>query len=66
MSAQAAPTRTPILSAVDLDNFESFTAENATIATAASIWRPLGESQDALAKRTPEYLTGLQDERVSR
>ncbi|AYY14127.1 sugar phosphate isomerase/epimerase [Actinobacteria bacterium YIM 96077] len=28
---------------------ESFTAENETIATAASIWRPLAESQDALA-----------------
>jgi D-psicose/D-tagatose/L-ribulose 3-epimerase len=28
---------------------ESFTAENETIATAASIWRPLAESQDAIA-----------------
>ncbi|MBQ0905593.1 sugar phosphate isomerase/epimerase [Micromonospora sp. U21] len=28
---------------------ESFTAENATIATAASIWRPLADSQDAIA-----------------
>jgi D-psicose/D-tagatose/L-ribulose 3-epimerase len=28
---------------------ESFTAENATIATAASIWRPLAPSQDRLA-----------------
>jgi D-psicose/D-tagatose/L-ribulose 3-epimerase len=28
---------------------ESFTADNATIATAASIWRPLARSQDALA-----------------
>jgi D-psicose/D-tagatose/L-ribulose 3-epimerase len=28
---------------------ESFTADNKTIATAASIWRPLAESQDALA-----------------
>lgn len=28
---------------------ESFTADNATIATAASIWRPLAPSQDALA-----------------
>lgn len=28
---------------------ESFTADNATIATAASIWRPLAESQDTLA-----------------
>lgn len=29
---------------------ESFTAENETIATAASIWRPLARSQDALAR----------------
>jgi len=28
---------------------ESFTAENETIATAASIWRPLADSQDAIA-----------------
>ena len=28
---------------------ESFTAENDTIARAASIWRPLAESQDAIA-----------------
>ena len=28
---------------------ESFTAENETIATAAAIWRPLADSQDALA-----------------
>lgn len=28
---------------------ESFTAENATIATAASIWRPLARTQDAIA-----------------
>jgi D-psicose/D-tagatose/L-ribulose 3-epimerase len=28
---------------------ESFTAENASIATAASIWRPLARSQDAIA-----------------
>lgn len=28
---------------------ESFTAENETIATAASIWRPLARSQDAIA-----------------
>lgn len=44
-------------------NFESFTAFNDTIATAASIWRPLGESQDALAQRTLEYLTALQSGR---
>ncbi|MDQ3044769.1 MAG: sugar phosphate isomerase/epimerase, partial [Chloroflexota bacterium] len=29
---------------------ESFTAENQAIATAASIWRPLAPSQDALAR----------------
>ena len=28
---------------------ESFTAENETIATAASVWRPLEASQDAIA-----------------
>ena len=47
-------------------NLESFTSENDTIATAASIWRPLAESQDALAQRTLDYLTGLQDERYQR
>ncbi|RKN32141.1 sugar phosphate isomerase/epimerase family protein [Micromonospora musae] len=44
-----------ILAAVDDAGYpgplciESFTAENATIATAASIWRPLAASQDAIA-----------------
>ena len=47
-------------------NLESFTGDNETIATAASIWRPLAESQDALAQRTLTYLTGLQDERYPR
>lgn len=47
-------------------NLESFTGENDTIATAASIWRPLASSQDALAQRTLDYLTGLQDERYQR
>jgi D-psicose/D-tagatose/L-ribulose 3-epimerase len=28
---------------------ESFTGENATIATAASVWRPLAPTQDAIA-----------------
>jgi D-psicose/D-tagatose/L-ribulose 3-epimerase len=37
---------------------ESFTAENATIATAASIWRPLARSQDALATDGLEFLRG--------
>ena len=44
-------------------NLESFTALNDTIATAASIWRPLAESQDALASRTFRYLTSLQEAR---
>jgi D-psicose/D-tagatose/L-ribulose 3-epimerase len=42
---------------------ESFTGENATIAVAASVWRPLAPSQDALAERSIRYLTALQDER---
>lgn len=46
-------------------NLESFTAHNDTIATAASIWRPLAESQDALASRTLDYLTALQESRES-
>jgi len=44
-------------------NLESFTAHNDSIATAASIWRPLADSQDALAQRTLDYLTALQNER---
>lgn len=42
---------------------ESFTGDNATIAVAASVWRPLAESQDALAARSLAYLTALQNER---
>jgi D-psicose/D-tagatose/L-ribulose 3-epimerase len=42
---------------------ESFTGENATIAVAASVWRPLAASQDELAERSIRYLTALQDER---
>jgi D-psicose/D-tagatose/L-ribulose 3-epimerase len=38
---------------------ESFTAHNQTIATAASIWRPLAESQDALATDGLAYLRTL-------
>lgn len=37
---------------------ESFTAENASIATAASIWRPLAPSQDLLATSGLEFLRG--------
>lgn len=40
---------------------ESFTGENATIATAASIWRPLAESQDAIAVDGLEFLRGVID-----
>lgn len=39
---------------------ESFTGENATIAVAASVWRPLAESQDALAERSLAFLNRLQ------
>ncbi|MCR2825049.1 sugar phosphate isomerase/epimerase family protein [Microbacterium sp. zg.Y909] len=42
---------------------ESFTGENATIAVAASVWRPLAASQDALAERSLAYLTALDEQR---
>jgi len=38
---------------------ESFTAENASIATAASIWRPLAHTQDAIAADGLAYLKEL-------
>jgi len=38
---------------------ESFTGENATIAVAASVWRPLASSQDDLAERSLRYLSAL-------
>ncbi len=38
---------------------ESFTGDNATIAVAASIWRPLAASQDSLAARSYDYLSRL-------
>ncbi|WP_435736543.1 sugar phosphate isomerase/epimerase family protein [Cellulosimicrobium sp. PMB13] len=38
---------------------ESFTAQNATIATAASIWRPLAPTQDAIAVDGLAHLKGL-------
>jgi D-psicose/D-tagatose/L-ribulose 3-epimerase len=38
---------------------ESFTAENETIATAASIWRPLAPSQDAIAADGVKFLRDL-------
>lgn len=40
-------------------SIESFTSANRTIATAASIWRPLAESQDALARDGLAFLRGL-------
>jgi D-psicose/D-tagatose/L-ribulose 3-epimerase len=39
---------------------ESFTADNATIAVAASVWRPLAPSQDELAERSLAFLESLQ------
>ncbi len=45
-------------------NLESFTGDNETIATAASIWRPLAPSQDELATRSLRYLSELQAERT--
>lgn len=38
---------------------ESFTSENQTIATAASIWRPLAPTQDALAVDGLAFLRGV-------
>ncbi|KRD50930.1 sugar phosphate isomerase/epimerase family protein [Microbacterium sp. Root280D1] len=38
---------------------ESFTGENATIAVAASVWRPLAASQDELAARSIQALRAL-------
>lgn len=38
---------------------ESFTGENATIAVAASVWRPLAASQDELASRSIQALRAL-------
>jgi D-psicose/D-tagatose/L-ribulose 3-epimerase len=38
---------------------ESFTADNATIATAASIWRPLARTQDAIATDGLAFLRSL-------
>jgi D-psicose/D-tagatose/L-ribulose 3-epimerase len=40
---------------------ESFTGENATIAVAASVWRPLAPSQDELAARSLRYLNEVQN-----
>jgi D-psicose/D-tagatose/L-ribulose 3-epimerase len=40
-------------------NIESFTADNAAIAVAASIWRPLAPSQDELAAGGLAFLRGV-------
>lgn len=40
-------------------NIESFTADNAAIAVAASIWRPLDPSQDQLAENGLAFLRSL-------
>ncbi len=40
-------------------NIESFTADNAAIATAASIWRPLAQTQDDLARDGLAFLRSL-------
>lgn len=45
---------------------ESFTADNATIATAASVWRPLARSQDAIAVDGLAFLRGLLDTTLGR
>ncbi|BDZ54202.1 sugar phosphate isomerase/epimerase family protein [Agromyces marinus] len=50
----------------DVLGVESFTGENATIAVAASVWRPLAASQDALAERSLRHLTALEQERMPR
>lgn len=44
-------------------NIESFTADNAAIATAASIWRPLAPTQDDLARDGLAFLRALTDPR---
>jgi D-psicose/D-tagatose/L-ribulose 3-epimerase len=43
---------------------ESFTGENATIAVAASVWRPLAPSQDDLAARSIVALRGFETNRA--
>jgi D-psicose/D-tagatose/L-ribulose 3-epimerase len=49
---------------VDIDyrgavSIESFTSDNQTIATAASIWRPLAPTQDAIATEGLAFLRTL-------
>ncbi|PSL06982.1 D-psicose/D-tagatose/L-ribulose 3-epimerase [Haloactinopolyspora alba] len=58
---------TGILAALDRAGYEgplaieSFTAENATIATAASIWRPLAANQDAIAVDGLSFLRDVEE-----
>jgi D-psicose/D-tagatose/L-ribulose 3-epimerase len=47
-------------------NIESFTADNASIATAASIWRPLAPTQDDLARDGLAFLRSLPEPQESR
>ena len=49
----------PIQAYTGILGLESFTGENATIAVAASVWRPLAPSQDALAERSLSYLQSI-------
>jgi D-psicose/D-tagatose/L-ribulose 3-epimerase len=47
---------------IDYDDamvIESFTSENKSIATAASIWRPLAAEQDEIAIQGLNYLRAL-------
>jgi D-psicose/D-tagatose/L-ribulose 3-epimerase len=58
------PALLAALDDVDYDgplNIESFTPDNASIAVAASVWRPLADSPDDLARDGLHFLRGLQD-----
>ena len=63
--AATRPTGRPWSSALDDVGYdgplviESFTADNASIATAASIWRPLAPTQDELARDGLSFLRSL-------
>ncbi|MHA7139952.1 sugar phosphate isomerase/epimerase family protein [Arthrobacter sp. Sr33] len=46
-------------------NIESFTSHNASIAIAASIWRPLAESQDRLAHDGLAFLRSITPPRTA-
>ena len=58
------PALLAALDDVDYDGvlaIESFTPDNASIAVAASVWRPLAASPDDLARDGLRFLRGLQD-----